>query len=98
MLETVAYHDPIVYHRLKRCVGERLNQEYSTERHREALDNLKELGFITRGGLGHEYVHISPEGWARLGGETPRHDPQVETQYHPNCEVCGTDEFVEANW
>lgn len=97
MLETVAYHDPIDYHRLRRLVGNQLS-EYSTERHREALQNLQELELICRPGMAHEYIHITEEGWKNLGGDTPRYEPATSRQSSPTCEICATDESVEANW
>lgn len=97
MLETIAYHDPIDYHRLRRLVGENLN-EYSSERHRVALQNLQELELIRRPGMAHEYVHISEEGWQHLGGNTPRHEPGTQTQGSPTCWVCATDEYIERSW
>jgi|GEM_PF-2503435 hypothetical protein len=98
MIETVAYYDPIDYHRLQRLVGERLNGEYSTARHRTALDNLANLDMIERGGVGHEYVHLTNKGWSHLGGETPRHDEEVESIDAPVCDVCAEDELVESGW
>jgi len=98
MLETVAFFDPIDYHRLRRLVGERLSGEYSTARHREALENLKELNMVCRGGAGHEYVHLTDQGWSHLGGETPRHDEEIESVDAPVCEVCATDELAESAW
>jgi len=71
MLETVAFHDPIDYHRLRRLAGERLHGEYSSSRHREALENLQELDLVERGGIGHEYVHLSDAGWSHLGERQP---------------------------
>ena len=98
MLSVVAYHDPIDYHSLKRIVGERLVDPYSTELHREALQNLQELELVERAGLGHEYIHITSEGWSRLGGETPRYDSGVQRQDDHVCTVCATDEYAEPRW
>ncbi len=98
MLEIIAYHDPIDYHRLRRLVGERLNGQYSTERHREALENLKELDMVIKPGMSHEYLHITDIGWSHLGGDTPRHADNIETQEAPVCPVCATDDLVETDW
>lgn len=98
MLELVAYHDPVDYHKLKRLVDERLACEYNTETHRTALETLKELNFVEQPGLAHEYVHITEQGWSHLGGENPRHSDDIETQDAPVCEVCATDELVESGW
>lgn len=46
MLKIVAHYDPVDYHKLKRLVGERLDGEYDTERHRIVLNNLKDLSMI----------------------------------------------------
>jgi len=97
MLELVAFYDPIDYHSLRRLVGEQLN-EYSGERHREALQNLQELELICRPGMAHEYIHISDQGWEHLGGDTPRHGPNTSTQNSPTCDICATDQSVEAGW
>ncbi|MBV0924747.1 hypothetical protein KTS45_11105 [Halomicroarcula limicola] len=97
MLEVVAFHDPIDYHRLRRLVGERMSK-YSSERHREALQNLQKLDLVERPGMAHEYIHISEEGWEHLGGDIPRHKPNTATQSSPTCEICATDESVEASW
>jgi|AntRauMinimDraft_4_1070384.scaffolds.fasta_scaffold00314_16 hypothetical protein len=97
MLETVAFHDPIDYHRLRRLVGERLHGEYSSSRHREALENLQELDLVERGGIGHEYVHLSDAGWSHLGGETTRHGDDAESVDGPVCDVCETDALAEAS-
>ena len=97
MLELVAFHDPIDYHRLRRLVGEQLN-EYSSERHREALQNLQELELICRPRMAHEYIHISEQGWEHLGGDTPRYGPDTSTQSSPTCEICATDQSVEKSW
>ncbi|MFC7194167.1 hypothetical protein ACFQL4_04995 [Halosimplex aquaticum] len=48
MLEVVAHYDPVDYHKLKRLVGQRLDGEYNTEKHRSVLKNLKELNMIER--------------------------------------------------
>ena len=98
MLEIVAYRDPIDYHALRSAVGERLNGEYSSERHRTALDNLKELGLVCRGGLGHEYVHLTDEGWGHLGGETPRHHMDVDEVEATECAVCAADDLATDRW
>ena len=97
MLEIIAFHDPIDYHRLRRLVGEQLD-EYSSERHREALQNLQEFGLICRPEMAHEYIHISKQGWEHLGGGTPRHGPNTSTQSSPTCDICATDQSVEADW
>ncbi|WP_178915585.1 hypothetical protein [Natronomonas gomsonensis] len=98
MLEAVAYHDPIDYHQLRSVVGDRVSGGYSTDRHKGALDNLKELDMVERGGLAHEYVHITDSGWRHLGGETSRHDGDVESVDGLVCDVCATDEQVENPW
>jgi hypothetical protein len=94
MLEVVAYHDPIDYHRLKTVVNDRVDHPYSVERHREALENLQELDMICRGGTGHLSIHISEYGWSHLGGENPRHQEDVETVSGNACDVCATDTLV----
>ena len=98
MLDIVAHHDPIDYHSLKKRVGQRLNGGYTYERHRAALDNLEELNMISKPGIAHEYVHITPQGWAHLGGEQPRHPEDTEVIDAPVCPVCATDKMVEQNW
>lgn len=98
MLELVAYHDPVDYHKLKRLVDERLDCEYDSEMHRTVLKNLKELNLIEQPGMAHEYVHVTERGWSHLGGKTPRHSSNVETQDAAVCEVCATDELVETDW
>lgn len=98
MLRIVAYRDPIDYHSLRRIVGERLSGEYSTERHRCALNNLKELDMVERGGIGHEYVHLTDEGWSHLSGETERHDVAVDDIEATECPVCAADELAEKSW
>ena len=98
MLETVAHYDPVDYHKLKRLVGQCLDGEYDTERHHIVLKNLKELKMVEQPGIGHEYIHITQEGWEHLGGKTPRYDADVETQDAAVCEVCATDELVESSW
>jgi len=98
MLEVVAYRDPVDYHSLRRIVGERLDGEYSKDRHRAALDNLKELNMVRRGGVGHEYVHITDEGWSHLGGETPRHDVDVDEVEATECPVCEADDLATSSW
>lgn len=98
MLRVVAYHDPIDYHRLERLVGDRLDGEYDTKRHRTALDNLKELGMVERGGLGHEYIHLTDKGWSHLGGETSRHHVAVDEVDDPECPVCRADDLATENW
>ncbi len=98
MLETVAFFDPIDYHSLRKRVAERLSGEYDTERHRAALENLKELDMVRRGGIGHEYVHITDEGWSHIGGETERHEIDVDEVDAIECPVCRADELVEAGW
>ncbi len=98
MIETVAYHDPIDYHRLKRLVGDHLDCEYDSERHREALENLKELNMVEQPGMAHEYIHITSEGWSHLGGETSRYNSDVSMVDAPVCSVCKTDALVESRW
>ena len=98
MLDIIAYHDPIDYHLLKTRVGERLDAPYSTERHREALQNLEDLGLICRGGTGHLSVHITEHGWSHLGGETPRYQEDTERVAGNVCDVCATDKLVESAW
>ncbi|MFD1646665.1 hypothetical protein [Haloarchaeobius litoreus] len=98
MLRVVAWYDPIDSHRLKRLVRERVGGGYDSDRHREALSNLKELNMVDRGGLGHEYVHITNFGWQHLGGETSRHDEEIESVDAPVCDVCAEDELVENAW
>lgn len=98
MLETVAFFDPIDYHSLKRLVRERLDGEYDTDTHREALENLKKLNMVERGGLAHEYVYITNEGWQHLGGETSRHGVDVDSVDDPECAVCQADDLATENW
>lgn len=98
MIETIAYHDPIDYHRLKRVVGERLSGEYDTERHRDALRNLEELNMVEQPGMAHEYIHITSEGWNHLGGETPRHEEDIQVIDAPVCPVCEADELAKNRW
>lgn len=98
MLRTVAWYDPIDFHSLRRRVGERLDGEYSKERHRAALDNLKELNMVERGGIGHEYIHITDEGWRHLGGKTERHEIDVDEVDATECPVCAADELAEESW
>jgi len=97
MLETVAFFDPIDYHQLKRLVGERLNGEYNTARHREALSNLRQLNMIQTPGLSHEYVHVTNTGWSHLGGDAPARR-RIESVDAPVCPVCAEDELVESQW
>lgn len=97
MLEVVAHYDPVDYHKLKRLVGERLDGEYDTEKHRSVLKNLKELHLIERPRI-HEYIHITEQGWSHLGGKTPRYAADIETQDAAVCEVCATDELAESSW
>lgn len=97
MIETIAYYDPIDYHRLQRLVGERLDGEYDTERHRNALRNLKELNMIEKP-MTHEYVHITSEGWKHIGGETSRHQENINVGDAPVCPVCEADELAENRW
>jgi len=98
MLRLVAYHDPVDYHSLKQLVRERHCGEYDTERHRRALENLKELNMVRRGGIGHEFIHITDEGWSHLGGETPRHDVVVDEVDATECPVCAADELATESW
>lgn len=98
MLEVVAYRDPVDYHSLRRIVGERLDEEYSKERHRAALDNLKELNMVRRGGIGHEYVPLADEGWSHLGRETPRHEINVDEVEATECPFCRADELAIQTW
>ncbi|MFB1064171.1 hypothetical protein [Natrinema sp. H-ect4] len=98
MIEIVAYHDPIDYHRLQRLVGERLDGEYDTERHRSALKNLKQLDMIAQPGLAHEFIHITSAGWKHIGGETSRHQEDIKVGDVPVCPVCEADELAENRW
>lgn len=98
MLEVVAHYDPVDYHKLRRLVDERFDGVYDAERHRTALSSLNELSLIERGGISHEYIHITDEGWSHLGGETPRHDDDVGPVDAPVCDVCAEDELVESEW
>lgn len=98
LIRIVAYHDPVDYGKAKRLLRERLNGECSTDRYREALYNLIELGLIEKPGMAHEYIHITEEGWSHLGGETPRHDVEIDPATVPVCPVCEIDEQVEARW
>lgn len=98
MLEVIAYHDPIDYHRLRRLVGERVNGQYSVDRHQEALGNLQELNMVVRPGLAHEYIHITDVGWSDLGGETERREEVAESVDAAECSVCARDGLVESHW
>jgi len=98
MLELIAYHDPIDCGQLRNFVGERLNGEFDNERYRTARENLKELDLIVQPGVGHEYLHITEEGWSHLGGETPRYEGDTDFVNAPHCPICDTDEMVEASW
>jgi len=98
MLRLVAYHDPVDYHSLKSLVRERLCGEYDTERHRRALENLKELNMVRRGGIGHEYTHLTDGGWRHLGGKTPRHEIDVDEVEATECPVCRADELATSSW
>ena len=98
MLRVIAWYDPIDYHSLRDRVAERLNGEYDTERHRRALENLKELNMVRRGGIGHEYVHLTSEGWRHLGGKTPRHEIDVDEVEATECPVCRADELATSGW
>jgi len=98
MLDIVAHHDPIDYWSLKKRVGQRLNGEYTYERHRAALNALEELNLVSKPGMAHEYVHITQEGWEHLGGEQSRYAEDIEMIDAPVCPVCATDELVEQNW
>ena len=98
LLEIVAYHDPVDFATAKRLLKERLDGECNADRYRKAKYNLIELNLIENPGMAHEYLHITDEGWEHLGGETSRHNVDIDPGTVPVCPVCETDKQVEAQW